>query len=223
MTVTEPGLQTIYRLLHDHFGTQQWWPAETPFEVLVGAILTQNTAWTNVEKAIANLKAANALSPEALCRLTIPELEALIRPAGFFRQKAARLRHVTAVLVKHYQGDVARLCAGPLDVARQRLLALPGVGPETADSILLYAAHRPSFVVDAYTRRIFSRIGSLAGNERYDTIRAGFMAELPAEAPLFNEYHALLVTLAKSCCRKQRPACTDCPLRPVCRFGSREH
>lgn len=223
MTTAEPGLQTVYRLLHDHFGTQQWWPAETPFEVVVGAILTQNTAWTNVEKAIANLRAADALSPAALCRLTTPELEAHIRPAGFFRQKAARLRHLTTVLVERYQGDVARLCAGPLDEARHRLLALPGVGPETADSILLYAAHRPSFVVDAYTRRIFSRIGLLAGSERYDAIRTRFMAGLPQEPPLFNEYHALLVTLAKSCCRKQRPTCPDCPLRPICRFGSREH
>ena len=188
-------LLAVFRLLRDHFGTQQWWPAESPFEVVVGAILTQNTAWTNVEKAIANLRAAAALTPGAIATLTIPALETLIRPAGFFRQKAVRLQHVTTVLVDACAGDVAILCAGPLEAARTRLLALPGVGPETADSILLYAAHRPSFVVDAYTRRIFARLGILSGVESYDAIRARFMNELPADPPLYNEYHALIVTL----------------------------
>lgn len=212
-------LLAIFRSLESRFGEQQWWPAETPFEVIIGAILTQNTAWTNVEKAIANLKAANVLAPAALCRLSPTEREVLIRPAGFFRQKAARLQHVTTILVEHYGGDVEQFCAGPLDEARNRLLALPGIGPETADSILLYAAHRPSFVVDAYTRRIFARLGMFDGSERYDAIRARFMGELPAEAPLFNEYHALIVTLAKVHCRKRQPACSTCPLRAGCRFA----
>jgi endonuclease-3 related protein len=213
------GLHTIFHLLHARFGTQQWWPAETPFEVIVGAILTQNTAWTNVEKAIANLRAADALTPEALAALAIPDLETLIRPAGFFRQKAARLRYVTTVLVDAYGGDVASLCAGPLDAARARLLALPGIGPETADSILLYAAQRPSFVVDAYTRRIFTRLGILRGNESYETIRTRFMQELPPDVALFNEYHALIVTLAKVHCRKRRPDCPACPLAATCQFA----
>lgn len=220
--MTEPGLdfQIIFRQLQDHFGPQQWWPAETPFEVIVGAILTQNTAWTNVEKAIANLKAAQALSPQALCRLALADLEALIRPAGFFRQKAVRLRNVSSVLVANYDGSVELFCTGPLDEARVRLLALPGIGPETADSILLYAAHRSSFVIDAYTRRIFSRLGILDGSEGYEAIRTRFMAELPADAALFNEYHALIVTLAKACCRKRQPLCPRCPLRAHCRFAA---
>ncbi|TLM65598.1 MAG: endonuclease III domain-containing protein [Deltaproteobacteria bacterium] len=213
------GLHAVFRRLEGRFGPQQWWPAETPFEVIIGAILTQNTAWTNVEQAIANLRAADVLTPAALVRRSPEELEQLIRPAGFFRQKAARLHHVATVLVDGYGGDVAALCAGPLDAARARLLALPGIGPETADSILLYAAHRPSFVVDAYTRRIFTRLGLLTGSERYEAIRDRFMAELPADVPLFNEYHALIVTLAKVCCRKRRPDCPACPLATDCRFA----
>ncbi|NJC88487.1 MAG: endonuclease III domain-containing protein [Desulfuromonas sp.] len=221
MTAAGCDIQSVFRQLEAHFGQQQWWPAETPFEVIVGAILTQNTAWTNVEKAIANLRAAGALSPTAIRRLPIGELELLIRPAGFFRQKAVRLRHVTTVLVEHYAGSVENLCAGSLDEARRRLLALPGIGPETADSILLYAAHRPSFVVDAYTRRIFARLGLLAGTESYEVVRTRFMSELPTDVPLFNEYHALIVTLAKRHCRKQRPDCPACPLCPVCRHARR--
>lgn len=209
-------LLAIFRSLASRFGPQQWWPAETPFEVVVGAILTQNTAWTNVEKAIANLRAAGVLTPDAVAALTIPDLEALIRPAGFFRQKASRLRDVTTVLVDHCGGRVEELCAGPLDIARQRLLALPGIGPETADSILLYAAHRPSFVVDAYTRRIFTRLGILHGIESYEAIRARFMHELPPDVDLFNEYHALIVTLAKRHCRKRQQDCPTCPLAGVC-------
>jgi len=212
------NIPEIFELLAARFGPLQWWPAESPYEVVTGAILTQNTAWTNVEKAIVNLKAAGALVPATMRDLSLAELEQLIRPAGFFRQKAARLHHVTTVLVDDYGGRVEDLCAGPLDAARARLLALPGVGPETADSILLYAAHRPSFVVDAYTRRIFTRLGLLDGTERYEAIRTLFMSELPQEAPLFNEYHALVVILAKSHCRKRRPECPTCPLVAICPF-----
>ena len=219
MTQLSVAILDIYWQLERHFGPQQWWPAETPFEVLVGAILTQNTAWANVEKAIANLREAGLLSPAAISTLPIDELERLIRPAGFFRQKAARLRQVTAVLVNDYAGCVDRLCAGPLDAARHRLLALPGIGPETADSILLYGARRPSFVVDAYTRRIFIRLGLLNGREDYLAVRALFMNGLPLETSLFNEYHSLIVSLAKRCCRKQRPSCSSCPLRPRCHFA----
>ena len=219
MTVPEPDLQTVFLRLEARFGPQQWWPAETPFEVAVGAILTQNTAWTNVERAIANLKAAEALSPAAFRRLAGDQMEQLIRPAGSFRQKAVRLQHLAAILIDRYGGDVARLCAGPLDQARGRLLALPGIGPETADSILLYAAQRPSFVVDAYTRRIFTRLGLLTGKEGYEVIRARFLDALPHEFPLFNEYHALIVTLAKGHCRKQQPKCPTCPLQQICRFA----
>lgn len=219
MTQPHVDLLGIFALLTQHFGPQRWWPAETPFEVVVGAILTQNTAWTNVEKAIANLRKAGALSPAAISALASDELERLIRPAGFFRQKAARLQRVTTVLVSDFAGRVDRLCAGPLDAARCRLLELPGVGPETADTVLLYGARRPSFVVDAYTRRIFIRLGILTGSENYLAVRTLFMNGLPRDAALFNEYHALLVTLAKRCCRKQRPTCSSCPLRSRCSFA----
>lgn len=221
MTWTRPDLHNIFRLLTTRFGPQLWWPAETPFEVVIGAILTQNTAWSNVEKAIANLHAANLLTAEKIAGTSREELEQLIRPAGFFRQKAARLRQVTTILVDQYGGDVATFCAGPLDTARSRLLALPGIGPETADAILLYAAGRPSFVVDAYTRRIFARLGILASHENYETIRNRFMHELPPDPRLYNEYHALLVTLAKRHCRKRNPDCPTCPLADDCLFAGR--
>jgi endonuclease-3 related protein len=221
---TQPCKQIprIHQILSDHFGPLHWWPAETPFEVMVGAILTQNTAWTNVEKAIQNLKQADALSLEKLALLPVKKLEVFIRPAGFFRQKALRLQNLAEHLVKIWQSDLSAFCHGPLDEARARLLARPGIGPETADSILLYAANRPSFVVDAYTRRIFERIGLLAGKEKYDDIRLMFMQNLVTESKIYNEYHAQIVQLAKTCCRKKRPFCPFCPLRQECRFAKIE-
>ena len=216
----ERQLQKIFALLSTHFGPQHWWPADTPFEVAIGAILTQNTAWTNVERAIANLRAAGALTAAALAALAPETVQALIRPAGFFRQKGDRLQRLAELVARDCAGDIGRLCAGPLDTARRRLLALPGIGPETADAILLYAAHRPTFVVDAYTRRVFTRLGILDGHAGYDAVRAGFMQALPADAALFNEYHALIVTLAKRYCRKRQPVCLDCPLHGRCRFAA---
>ena len=214
------ALHSIYRTLLDHYGPQQWWPAETPYEVLVGAILTQNTAWTNVEKAIANLRQADALTPEGILRLAEDKLQLLIRPAGFFRQKAARLQAVSRLLVQDYRGEIAQICAGDLAEARKRLLALHGVGPETADSILLYAASRPTFVVDAYTGRLFTRLGILSGHERYEAIRTLFMQNLPEDVQLYNEYHALIVVHCKDFCRKHNPDCPPCPLNDTCRFAS---
>jgi endonuclease-3 related protein len=212
-------LLKVYQQLHDHFGPRHWWPAESPFEVAVGAILTQNTAWANVEQAIANLKTHNVLSPGGIQRLPRTELEALIRPAGFFRQKAGYLQLLTSHLLEQADGDLATLCQGPLNDARNRLLTLRGVGPETADSILLYAAAKPSFVVDAYTRRILTRLGIIHGKESYDAIRQMFMENLPQETELFNEYHALIVELAKTICRKNNPACERCPLLTSCSHG----
>jgi len=209
----------IYRLLLERFGPQRWWPAETPFEVAIGAILTQNTAWTGVARAIGNLRAIDALRPQRLAELDLAELEQRIRPAGFFRQKAARLQDFATYLLARHGGDMARLCAGELPLARERLLARPGIGPETADAILLYAGGRPSFVIDAYTRRIFSRLGQISGSEPYADLRSFFMDRLPRDAALYNEYHALLVALAKRHCRKRSPACPDCPLLELCRFG----
>jgi endonuclease-3 related protein len=217
--ITIPQIQQI---LHDHFGPLHWWPAETPFEVATGAILTQNTAWTNVEKAIHNLKQAKSLSPEKLAIITPDRLALLIKPSGFFRQKAARLQNLANHLVNDWRSSLNDFCSGPLDEARDRLLSRPGIGPETADSILLYAANRPSFVVDAYTRRIFGRMGTLKGREKYDEVRCMFMQNLPNDAQLFNEYHAQIVQLAKVYCRKNKPLCFDCPLNRVCLHAKTE-
>ncbi|MEW5892838.1 MAG: endonuclease III domain-containing protein [Pseudomonadota bacterium] len=206
-----------YRTLLAHYGPQHWWPGETPFEVMVGAVLTQNTAWSNVEKAIANLRRARALSCGAILKRSETELAQLIRPAGYFNVKARRLKHLCAFL--EAQG-VARQPerlrdTGTLAELRHRLLAVHGVGEETADSILLYALNLPSFVVDAYTRRIFGRLGLIAGDETYHRIQAAFEAALPREVALYNEYHALIVQLGKSACRP-RPRCGECPLRRFC-------
>lgn len=212
----------ILRLCHNHFGPLHWWPADSPFEVVIGAILTQNTAWTNVEQAINNLKQADVLSPYKLACLPSSQLETLIRPSGFYRQKSARLKNLAAHLVGSWHGNITDFCSGPLDSARARLLALPGIGPETADSILLYAAERPTFVVDAYTRRVFERIGLLKGLEQYEDIRRMFMQNLPVDARLFNEYHAQIVQLAKTFCRKSTPLCSGCPLSGECRYARQE-
>ncbi len=215
-------LSHIHHLLSEHFGLLHWWPADSPFEVVVGAILTQNTAWTNVEIAIQNLKQANTLSLEILATLPIKQLEELIRPSGFFRQKALRLQNLTQHLLRDWQGDLTAFCSGPLDDVRERLLARTGIGPETADSILLYAVGRPSFVVDAYTRRIFERIGVLTGKEKYNEIRQMFMQNLTEDTSLYNEYHAQIVQLAKTCCRKKQTFCSACPLSKECRFAKQD-
>lgn len=208
-------LNDIFNCLLNHFGALHWWPAESSFEVVVGAILTQNTAWRNVEVAISALKDAESLTVGNLLRMDRQRLEALIRPSGFFRQKAERLQLFAAYLTNHYAGDLAAMLSGPLQQVRDELLRCKGVGPETADSILLYAGHRASFVVDAYTRRLLGRLGLLQGKESYNQIRQMFMAHLPHNSDLFNEYHALIVEQCKQYCRT-KPICCDCPLRGDC-------
>jgi endonuclease-3 related protein len=209
----------IFHRLATRFGPLHWWPAQTPFEVVVGAILTQNTAWRNVEYAIANLQRTGVLTPTALRTIDRGEFESLIRPAGFFRQKAERLQLFVEHLFASHGGELSAMLAGPLDAVRAELLSLKGVGPETADSILLYAGNHPSFVVDAYTRRLFTRLGLLSGNEGYEAVRALFMDNLPHATDLFNEYHALIVEECKTFCRKRTPLCPACPLLAVCPFG----
>jgi endonuclease-3 related protein len=206
-----------YRLLFDRHGPQHWWPGESPFEVMVGAVLTQNTAWGNVEKAIANLKRADALGCAAMLALTDGELAELIRPAGYFNVKAARLKSLCRFLAQRGVAEAPERLAGQDNLAavRRDLLAVHGVGEETADSILLYALGLPSFVVDAYTRRAFARLGLLRGGERYGDIQRQFEAHLPRDLALYNEYHALIVQLGKSHCRP-RPRCADCPLNSIC-------
>jgi endonuclease-3 related protein len=205
-------LLAIHDALFAAFGPQGWWPAETPFEVMVGAILTQNTNWRNVERAIANLRSARALTPPAMGRLPEEALAELIRPAGYFRVKAVRLRHLLRHIRRRHGGSVSRLLGTPMSGLREELLGVHGIGPETADSILLYAGGHPSFVVDAYTKRVFARHGLVRERAAYAEIQAMFSRALPADARLFNEYHALIVRLGKEFCRPRLPRCAACPL-----------
>ena len=206
-------LPDIYRRLFTRYGPQHWWPARTPFEVTVGAILTQSAAWANVEKAIEKLRNADKLSPEALRRLPEAELAGLIYSCGYYNVKARKLKAFAAWLGEQYGDNLDRLFAQDTANLRSRLLAVYGIGEETADSILLYAGHKPIFVIDAYTRRIIDRLGMSPARQSYADYQAFFMTHLPADAGLFNEYHALLVRLAKEVCRKQ-PLCAQCCLNP---------
>ena len=202
-----------------HFGPLRWWPGGSSFEIAVGAILTQNTAWRNVEKALTLLRERDAIRPEAIHAMPQGELEECLRPSGFFRVKSQRLRHLIAFLSSFPGWDKA---PGNLSLdfmqerdtgeLRRGLLGVRGIGPETADAILLYALNRPSFVVDAYTRRIFSRHGFLPHDTPYEELRAFFMDALPLDVPLYNEYHALIVRTGNSFCKKSRPLCHACPL-----------
>lgn len=210
-------LQKVFSTLLTTYGPRHWWPGETPFEVCVGAILTQNTNWGNVEKAITNLKAAGRLSITGIASLVPDELAALIRPAGYFNVKAARLQAFTGFVQQNYHGSLDQLFAGPWQTTRHELLAVKGIGPETADSILLYAGQKPSFVVDAYTRRIFSRLGFVDEQISYDQLRNYFMDRLTIDTTLFNEYHALIVELGKQACRP-KPQCRSCCLSARCQY-----
>jgi endonuclease-3 related protein len=205
-------LRLYYRTLLERLGPQRWWPARTRFEVIVGAILTQNTSWTNVERAVAALRRQRLLTPKALANVPLQQLESAIRPAGYYRQKARRLKAFVSFLQEHYGGSLRRMFQTPTATLRHQLLQVHGIGPETADSILLYAGHHPVFVVDAYTRRILSRHGLLDGRLQYEQIQRWFEAHLPRSAPLFNEYHALLVEVGKRWCHRQQPDCSSCPL-----------
>ena len=211
-------LTDIYVRLLAAFGPQAWWPAETPFEVMVGAILTQNTAWRNVEQAIENLKARECLDPRRLLSLAEAELGSLIRPSGYYNLKARRLRAYLEFFVARYGGSVARMSSRRAPELRQELLAVWGVGPETADCILLYALGAPTFVVDAYTRRVFSRVGLVDESIGYDELQSLFLDTLPENIQMYKEYHALIVVLGKDIC-KPKPRCDRCPIRPVCGFG----
>jgi endonuclease III related protein len=204
-------LCTIYSLLDAHFGDLHWWPARTPFEVIVGAVLTQNTAWRNVEIALDALRKADLLHPEALSALPEASLAPLLRPAGYYNVKARRLKAFIGFLFERYRGDLEAMLAGDMWPLRKELLAINGIGEETADTILLYAAGKPIFVIDAYTRRILQRHGLCGPAETYGALQAIFMSSLPPDAALFNQYHALLVNTGKSFCKK-RPYCDTCPL-----------
>ncbi len=202
----------VYQRLFDVLGPQHWWPAQTPFEVIVGAVLTQNTSWQNVEKAIENLRQADLLKPASLHAVPIEELEGLLRPAGYFRVKARRLRGLLKFLMERYGGSLEAMFATGVGTLREELLALNGIGPETADSILLYAGGLPVFVVDAYTQRILSRHGWIDPEADYHQIQDFLQSRLPEDPALFNEFHALLVHVGKHHCRKRAPRCAACPL-----------
>ena len=204
-------LTEIYQLLFDRFGRQHWWPGETRFEIITGAILTQNTNWGNVEKAIANLKSAGCLTAEKMHNLDIAGLAELIRPAGYYNIKTKRLKNFLSWLFRDYDGDLTRLEKLDTEQLRAELLAIKGIGPETADSILLYAFGREIFVVDAYTARIATRHGLVEPGADYEQLRELFESNLPRDRQLFNEYHALLVKVGKNWC-KPRAQCAGCPL-----------
>jgi endonuclease-3 related protein len=212
-----PGFQHVYQKLFRHYGPQDWWPGDSPFEIMVGAVLTQNTAWTNVEKAIANLKEADALSVEAIIGSHPKRLASWLRPSGYYNIKAKRLRAFCRWLQQ--QGGEAQLATRDTATLRHDLLSVHGIGPETADDILLYAFNRPVFVIDAYTRRIFGRYGLVAGDEPYEHLRERVESALQADAGVYNEYHALIVVHAKETCQK-RPRCRDCCLVGDCRSAA---
>jgi len=220
MAVQSPSNQRealfeIYRRLMACYGPQHWWPGESPFEVMVGAILTQQASWTGVEKAIANLKAANALSPEGLRRLPESELARLIRPAIYHNAKAKKLKALVNWLGESYGADLTRLFKQDTQTLRRELLSVYGIGEETADSIILYAAEKPIFVIDAYTRRIIARLELVPDNISYHACQSFFVSNLPQDTRMFNEYHALLVQLGKSVCRP-RPLHHECCLKDIC-------
>ncbi len=210
----ENDFQRIYHLLDQAYGPQHWWPGDSSFEVQVGAILTQNTAWTNVERAIDNLKRSGLLTPQAILSARHSRLAKQLRPSGYFNVKAERLRHYCRWLLE--QGGESVLRSWSTEQFRRSLLSVKGIGPETADDILLYAFHRPVFVIDAYTRRIFSRLGLVDAEAGYQSLRRQFECALGEDVPLYNQYHALIVHHAKTACRP-KPLCEACTLREHCR------
>jgi endonuclease-3 related protein len=207
-----PYLEAYEKLLR-HFGPQGWWPAETPFEVMVGAVLTQNTSWSNVEKAIVKLRDAGLLEFDSLLHCSETLLAELIRPSGYYNLKARRLKNLLAMIAEKYGGDLGALRQDDLGSARANLLSVKGIGPETADSILLYACDQLIFVVDAYTHRVFSRHNLVAEESDYHSLQDQFSGNLPLDVTLFNEYHALIVKVAVKYCKKSKPLCDTCPLQ----------
>ncbi len=206
-------LLDIYQSLLSCFGPQKWWPGDSPFEVMVGAVLTQNTNWTNVSRAIENLKRENLLSFRVLHELPQEVLAENIRPAGYFNLKANRLKNLLQLIANDYGGNLSDFFSEETSVLRECLLNVKGIGPETADSILLYAAGKPSFVVDTYTHRILSRHGIIPEESSYYDIQEYFVDTLPEDTQLYNEYHALLVRLGKEYCKKGKPLCEECPIK----------
>jgi len=211
-------LHQYFQLMNARYGQTGWWPADSPFEIAVGAILTQNTSWTNVESALNNLKTHQLLHPERILNGPLDRLENALRPSGFFRVKAKRLRHFCRYLIDTHHSNMESLASLPLPKLRRQLLDIHGIGPETADDIILYACHKPVFVIDAYTRRIFGRHGLLDKHVPYEDGRAFFENHLERDVALFKEFHALIVLTGKDYC-KSAPQCENCPLAPLLKKG----
>jgi len=213
-------LRELYLLLKEHWGHLSWWPAESAFEVAVGAILTQRTAWRNVESAIMRLKEKQAMHPDGILGIPEFELADMLKPCGFYRQKSTYLRDFCRFLVSEFEGDIEKMNAMGVEDARQALLLVRGIGQETADSILLYACGHPTFVIDAYTQRIISRLERTEILD-YLVLKRRFECEIPADLNIYRQYHALLVELGKECCRSS-PACSGCPASVVCQSADRQ-
>lgn len=209
---TQNILLKIYKSLFNFFGPLNWWPGDTPFEVMVGAILTQNTSWDNVEKAINNLKKKNLLVPQKLSGINHEELAQLVRPSGYYNIKAKRLKNFINFFINDFEGSAEKMFLGDCRELRKKLLKVNGIGPETADSILLYAGKKPFFVVDAYTKRIFSRHKLISKDADYYQIQEFFINNLDRDVKLFNEFHAQIVMLGKTICTRKNPDCTKCPI-----------
>lgn len=206
-------LRRMYDLLYKAYGPQHWWPGDTAFEVAVGAVLTQNTSWTNVEKAVANLKKEGVLSPRRLYSLPHARLASLIKPSGYYNIKTQRLKAFLGFMLNHYKGSMRKMACADMHEVRRQLLHVNGIGPETADSIILYALNKPVFVVDAYTKRVLGRHGLIVHDADYHDVQRLFMDNLPMDTAMFNEFHALFVKIGKERCKKSRPLCESCPLR----------
>lgn len=211
-TQTQNILLKIYKSLYDFFGPLNWWPGDTPFEIMVGAVLTQNTSWSNVEKAINNLKKENLLEPRKLYRLHMEELAQLIKPSGYYNIKAQRLKNFINLFINEFEGSAEKMFSDDSEELRKKLLNVNGIGPETADSILLYAGKKPFFVVDAYTKRIFSRHKLISKDSTYYQIQEFFSQNLDKDVKLFNEFHAQIVMLGKTICTSKNPDCAKCPI-----------
>jgi len=205
----------VFEMLRAAYGPQHWWPGDSPFEVIVGAVLTQNTAWANVEKAIANLKKARLLTPSRMAKAPLAKIRRAIKPSGYYNQKSRRVKAIASYLAKHYGDDLTGFLGQPACALKHEVESWKGVGPETRDSILLYAAGKPVFVVDAYTVRAANRAG-LTKKRAYRDVQEFFESSLPRNARLLNEFHALFVRLGRECCAKKKPRCGECPLRKPC-------
>ena len=209
---SQPPLDEYFNSLFTALGPQHWWPGDTPFEVIVGTILTQNTSWKNVELALANLRREHLLSVAGIERVNVRHLATLLRPAGYFRQKGRKLKAFVKFLRAEYAGSLQKMFATPVLALREKLLSVSGIGPETADSILLYAGEQPVFVVDAYTKRMFARHGWIGEKAKYEDVRWMVERQFPGDVRRFNELHALIVSVGKNYCRPQEPKCGECPL-----------